>query len=192
MHHLSVAGRALGWRLYDLASVASLDEPLRFLPLSSSNGILRDVPVGLADAVVGKAVVRRVDEECAHGVELAAYLASAVWDVYLILALAWMTFEDEPVLVPVEGVANGLAVAENLVVLQCFEVALAPTGVFVLVSDEVGFIDRIVIIMGVVLILYICFLLLLHPFALSFILLSFIHHSFALLPNLSFLASLSF
>ena len=52
----------LGWLLYDLASVASLNEPLRFLPLSRPDGILRDVPVGLADAVVGEAVVRRVDK----------------------------------------------------------------------------------------------------------------------------------
>ena len=179
----------MGWQLYDLASVASLDEPLGFLPLSWPNCILRDVPVGLADAVVGEAVVRRVDKECAHGVKCAAYLASAVWDVYSILAFAWMTFEDEPVLVPVEGVVNGLAIAEDLVVLQCFDIALAPAGVFVFVSDEVGIVDCIVIVVGIVLIVHICFRLLFHPFALSFILLPFFHHPFALLPNLSFLAS---
>ena len=62
--------------------MASFDKPLGFLPLFWPNGILRYVPVGLADAVVGEAVVQRVDEECAHGVELAAYLASVIWDVY--------------------------------------------------------------------------------------------------------------
>ena len=180
----------MGQLLYDLASVTSFNEPPGFLPLSWPNGILRDVPVGLADAVVGKAVVRGVDEECAHGVELAAYLASAILYVYSVLTFAGMTFEDEPVLVPVEGVANGFAVAEDLVVLQCFEIALAPAGVFVLIPDEVWFVDGIVIIMGIVLIVHICVLLLLRSFALSFILLPVFHHPFALLPNLSFLASI--
>ena len=124
--------------------MASLDEPLCFLPFSWPNGILRNVPIGLADAVVGEAVVRRVDEECAHGVKLAAYLASAVWDAYLVLSFAGVAFEDEPVLVPVlvEGVANNLAVAKDLVVLKCLEVALAPTGVFVLIPPEGVDIDR--------------------------------------------------
>ena len=172
--------------------MASFDKPLGFLPLSWSNGILQDVPIGLADAVVCEAVVRGMDEECAHGVKHAAYLASAVWDINSILAFTGMTFEDDPVLVPVEGVANGLAIAKDLVVLECFEVALAPAGVFVLVQDEVGFVDCIVVIimMGIVLIVHIYFLLLLHPFVLSFILFSFIHHPFALLSNLSFLASI--
>ena len=130
----------MGRLLYDLVGVASFHEPLGFLPLSQPNGILRDVPVGHADAVVGEAVVCRVNEKCAHGVKLAAYLASAVWDVYSILPFAGMTFEDEPVLVPVERVANGLAGAKDLVILKCLEVVLAPTGVFVLVPDEVGFV----------------------------------------------------
>ena len=165
--------------------MAFLNEPLGFLPLSWPNGILRDIPVGLADAVVGEAVVHRVDEECAHGVKLAAYFASAVWDVYSVLAFAGMLLEDEPVLIPVEVVENGLAIAEDLVVLKCFEVALAPTGLFVLVPDEVGFVDCVVVIMGVVLIVYICILLLL----LLITLLSSFHPLFALLPNLSFLAA---
>ena len=98
--------------------MASLDKPLHFLPLSRQDSILRDVSVGLADAIVGEAVMHRVDEECAHGVKFATYLASAVWNVYSILAFAGVMLEDEPVLVPVEGVANGLSVAENLVVLE--------------------------------------------------------------------------
>ena len=82
-----------------------------------------------------------MDKKCAHGVEFAAYLASAVWDVHSVLAFAGATFEDETVDVPIEWVTNDLAVAEDLVVLKCSEVALAPAGVFVLVPDEVGFVD---------------------------------------------------
>ena len=180
----------MGWLLYDLASGTSLDESFRFFPLSCPNGILRDVPIDLADAIVGEAVVRRVDEQCVHGVKLATYFSSAVWDVYSVLVFAGVTFEDEPVLIPLEGVANSLAVADDLVILECFEVALAPAGVFVLFPDEVGFIDCIVIHMGIILIVHICVLLLFRPFALSFILPFFVHHPVALLPNLSFLASI--
>ena len=186
----------MGRLLYDLAGVAYLDEPLGFLPLSWPNSILRDVPIGLADAIVREAVVCRVDEECTHKLKLAAYLASAVWVIYSVLAFAGMMFKDESVLVLVEGVGNGFAITEDLVVLKSLEVASAPAGVLVLVPDEVGFVYRIIIHMGIILVLvvHICFLLLLRPFALSFILLSFIllsfiHHLFALLPNFFFLAS---
>ena len=132
----------LGWLLYDLASVASLNELLRFLPLSWPDGILRDVPGVLADAVVCEAVVRGVDKECAHGVKFAAYLPSAVWDVYTVLAFAGMSFEDETVDVSVEWVTNDLATAEDLVLLKCLEVALVPTGFLVLIPAEVEFSDR--------------------------------------------------
>ena len=171
--------------------MVSLDEPLGFLPLSWPNGILRDVPIGLADSIVGEAVMRRVDKECAHGVKLATYFASAIWDVYAVLAFAGVTLDDESVLIPVEMVANGLSIAKDLVILKCFEVALAPAGVFVLIPDEVGFVDCIMVIMGIVLIVHICFLLLfLLCILLSSLFLPFIHHPFALLPNLSFLASI--
>ena len=79
-----------------------------------------------------------MDKECAHGVKLAAYLASAIWDVYSILAFTGVAFEDESVDVSVERMTNGLAVAEDLVVLKCSEVALAPTGFLVLIPDVTG------------------------------------------------------
>ena len=170
--------------------MASFDEPLCFLPRCWPNGILRDVPVGLADAVVGEAVVRRVDEECVHWVKLAAYFASDVWDVYLVLAFTAVTLEDEPVLVRVETVTDGFAIAEDLIVLKCFKVTFVLAGVLVLVPDEVGFVDSNVIIMGIVLVVHICFLLLfLLCVLLSSLLLSIIHLPLALLPNLSFRAS---
>ena len=143
--------------------MVSLDEPLHFLPLFWPNSILRDVPIGFADTVVGEAVVCRVDEECAHVVKLTAYLASAIWDIYSILAFAGVTFKNEPVLILVEGVANGLAIAEDLVVLKSPEVALAPTGVFVLIPNEVGFVYCAVIHMGIVLVVHLCFILLFRP-----------------------------
>ena len=72
-----------------------------------------------------------------------------------------MMFEDEPVNVSVERMTNDLAVAEGLIILKCFEVALAPAGFLVLVPEEVGFVDHIIIIVGIVFIICICLLLLL-------------------------------
>ena len=54
--------------------------------------------------------------------------------------------------------ANGLSVAEDLVVLKCLEVAHAPAGVFVFIPDEFGFVYHIIVNMGVVLVVHICFL----------------------------------
>ena len=53
----------------------------------------------------------------------------------------------------VERVANCLVVAENLVGLKCFEVAFSPTGMFVLVPDEVWLVYQVVIRVGLVFIL---------------------------------------
>ena len=143
----------------------------------------RDIPIGLADAVEGEAVVRRVDEECAHGVKLAAYLAPAVRDIYSILTFTGVAFEDEPVDIPVERITNDLAITKGLVILKCFKVALALTGFLLLIPGEVGFVDGIVINMGIVLVVPIHLLLLfilsiLHSFLLRFCIL----HPSLLLP----------
>ena len=66
---------------------------------------------------MGKVVVRRVVEECAHVVKLAAYLTSAVWDVYSVLAFHGVTFEDESVDVLVERMINDTAITDGIVVL---------------------------------------------------------------------------
>ena len=62
--------------------------------------------------------MRRVDEECVHWVKLAAYLTSALWDAYSVLAFARMMIEDEPILISVDGVVNRLAIVKDLVVLK--------------------------------------------------------------------------
>ena len=95
-----------------------------------------------------------MNKEGTHVVMLSADLQLTVRNIHSVLALARVTLEDESVFIGVERVPDLLVFAEERVLFKCFEVALTPSGFLGFISDEVGFLQGVIVLDVLVVLLF--------------------------------------
>ena len=116
------------------------------------------------------AVMHRMNDKGAHEIDFAPMFAFPIGNIDSILTFARLAFKNKTVLVLVDGVANCLVIAKSFIVLVYFEVAFSPSGMFVLVPDEVWLVYQVVIHSTFIFIFfYSLFLLFFFSFAFSFL-----------------------